>query len=98
MTLMERIALQRLKLESAIDALEAARMNEGITGGMLLWLRGELREIDEGIGAIEYAIAHENGNDSDSSGEKYAAAVEAMRIYSSYPVENSVVNENEKER
>lgn len=82
MTLMERIALQRLKLESAIDALEAARLNEGITDGMLLWLRGELREIDESIGAIEYAMAHDNGNvyDSDIS------------------VEDSVVNENEKER
>lgn len=56
MNLTDRVILQRKMLENVIDSVESARMNDGITGQFIRWLREELQIIDNGLGAIELVL------------------------------------------
>ena len=56
MNLTDRVILQRKKLENVIDSVESARMNDGVTGQFMRWLREELQIIDNGLGAIELVL------------------------------------------
>lgn len=59
MELTDRVILQRKKLENVIDSIESARMNDGMTGQFMRWLREELQIIDNGLQAIELVMEHE---------------------------------------
>lgn len=56
MTTLDRVTLQKTKLEHLIDSIEAARLNEGITDKFMLWVRNELQVIDNGLSAIELVL------------------------------------------
>lgn len=56
MELLDRVILQRKKLENIIDSIENARMNEGMTGQFGKWLRDELQVVDNGLAAIEFVM------------------------------------------
>lgn len=56
MELTDRVILQRKKLENVIDSVESARLNDGMTGQFMHWLREELQIIDNGLQAIEFVL------------------------------------------
>ena len=56
MELTDRVILQRKKLENVIDSVESARLNDGMTGQFMHWLRDELQIIDNGLQAIEFVL------------------------------------------
>ena len=58
MVLLDRVILQRKKLEGIIDCIENARLNEGLTDSFAKWLRNELQVVDNGLAAIELVMEH----------------------------------------
>ena len=56
MELTDRVILQRKKLENVIDSVESARLNDGMTGQFMHWLRDELQIIDNGLQAIDFVL------------------------------------------
>mgnify|MGYP007092174573 CR=1 FL=1 len=43
-------------MENVIDSIEDARISDGINDKFVLWVRGELQVIDNGLAAIELVM------------------------------------------